>query len=63
MEMRYQAVASVYRNSNGELWFKAIVEDVSEEAVMQKIKNLAEILNATAVLDQLLMAHSKEGII
>lgn len=60
MEMRYQAVASIYRNSNGELWFKAIVDGDTEEAVMQKIKNLSEILNATYVVDQLLMAYSKE---
>ena len=60
METHCQAVASIYRNSNGELMFKVIVEDVSEEAVMQKIKNLAELLNATAVLDQVLMAYSKE---
>ena len=55
MKKHYQVVVSIYRNSNGELWFKAIVEEVSEEAVLQKIKNLAEMLNATYVVDQMLV--------
>lgn len=55
METHCQAVASIYRNSNGELWFKAIVDGASEEIVIQKIKNLTEVLNATYVVDQMLL--------
>ena len=55
MKTHCQVVASIYRNSNGELWFQVIVDGASEEAVMQKINNLTEILNATAVVDQMLV--------